>query len=51
VICALYGGDLPFVTRVYDGTIILIGETCLHGFMHGDALDIEGATVREFKLR
>jgi hypothetical protein len=51
VVCALYGRDLPFVTRAWRGVVLLISEIYLHGFMHGEALGIESAAVREFKLR
>ena len=53
MICVLFGGNVPFVVRPCEGTneFILIGETYLHGFMQGEALDMEGAVAREFKLR
>ncbi|KAJ9621023.1 hypothetical protein H2203_007610 [Taxawa tesnikishii (nom. ined.)] len=52
MVCLLYGGRVPFVLRPVPDTdkFHLIGETYVHGLMHGEALDMPGLEKRVFTI-
>ena len=49
-IVVLYGGSLPFAVRETNGKYILLGVSCLEGFMNGQALKLEDAEPEVFVL-
>jgi hypothetical protein len=47
VIWVFYGGNLPYVVRrCEDGMYTFIGDCYLHGFMHGEAIDLDLESVK-----
>jgi len=45
VICILYGGNMPYVLRpCSDGRYKFVGDCYLHGFMWGQAMDLDRET-------
>ena len=39
LVCVLFGGIVPFTLRQEDGVYRLIGESYVHGLMHGEAIE------------
>ena len=52
VLCVMLGGPIPFVLREVQGQhCILVGLAYLDGMMHGEFMETDDATVREFVIR
>jgi hypothetical protein len=54
LVCVLSGGRTPFHLRPseeYPGRHTLVGESYVHGIMHGEALQQDGLDMQEFILR
>lgn len=50
-ICILYGGNLPYVIRPCgDGKYTLVGDCYVHGFMYGEAMDMDGIKTEAIHL-
>ncbi|KAL2065433.1 hypothetical protein VTL71DRAFT_3103 [Oculimacula yallundae] len=51
LICILYGGEVPYLLRRRaDGTYMVVGECYVNGIMHGEALSMDAAQSRHFKI-
>jgi hypothetical protein len=51
-ICVLYGGQVLYVLRPDgDDHYQLIGECYLHGFMHGEAIEMTEIESQNFHIR
>jgi hypothetical protein len=50
-ICVFYGGNLPYVIRPFgEGKYTLVGDCYVHGFMYGEAMDMEDIETETIHL-
>jgi hypothetical protein len=49
VVCVLLGGRTPFILRRVGDDYSLVGECYVHGFMHGEAIDMMERGERELE--
>ena len=47
VVCVLFGGRVPFSLRKVEDHYNLVGETYVHGFMDGRAVDLANRSELE----